>query len=81
MAQFQQQQQQQQQQHSGNPQQSQQQQLPQHSLSGQQPQSSNHSLQQDKIMGSGTGDGSMSNSFRGNDQVSTFLVYTIETSI
>ncbi|KAK4365753.1 hypothetical protein RND71_013633 [Anisodus tanguticus] len=66
MAQF------QQQQHSGNPQQSQHQQLPQHTLSGQQPQSSNHSLQQDKIMGSGsvTGDGSMSNSFRGNDQAS-----------
>ncbi|CAN4099891.1 unnamed protein product [Withania somnifera] len=76
MAQFQHQQQQQQQQqqqhHSGNPQQSQQQQLPQHTLSGQQPQSSNHSLQQDKIMGTGsiTGDGSMSNSFRGNDQAS-----------
>ncbi|KAG8375504.1 hypothetical protein BUALT_Bualt10G0106700 [Buddleja alternifolia] len=37
-----------------------------------QPQSSNHNLQQDKIMGSGsvTGDGSMSNSFRGNDQAS-----------
>ncbi|KAG6391285.1 hypothetical protein SASPL_149038 [Salvia splendens] len=37
-----------------------------------QPQSSNHNLQQDKIMGAGsvTGDASMSNSFRGNDQAS-----------
>ncbi|KAH6783729.1 transcriptional corepressor LEUNIG [Perilla frutescens var. hirtella] len=51
----------------------QQQQLPHHTLSGQQPQSSNHNLQQDKIMGAGSvtgGDGSMSNSFRGNDQAS-----------
>ncbi|KAK4485854.1 hypothetical protein RD792_008502 [Penstemon davidsonii] len=45
-----------------------QQQLQQHGISGQQPQSSNNNLQQDKIMG--TGDGSMSNSFRGNDQAS-----------
>ncbi|KAL2543928.1 Transcriptional corepressor LEUNIG [Forsythia ovata] len=44
----------------------QQQQLQQLALSGQQPQSSNHNLQQDKIMG--TADGSMSNCFRGNDQ-------------
>ncbi|KAL8537084.1 hypothetical protein ACS0TY_012316 [Phlomoides rotata] len=50
--------------------QSPQQQLSQQTLSGQQPQSSNHNLQQDKIMGPGsvTGDGSMSNSFRGNEQ-------------
>ncbi|KAG6409643.1 hypothetical protein SASPL_127684 [Salvia splendens] len=62
--------QQQQQQQSNN--QTLQQQHPQHSLSGQQPQNSNHNLQQDKIMGGGsvTGDGSMSNSFRGNDQAS-----------
>ncbi|CAH9107347.1 unnamed protein product [Cuscuta epithymum] len=55
---------QQQQQHSQNPQ--------QHSLSSQQPQSSNHSLQQDKLLGSGNvpGDGSISNSFRANEQVS-----------
>ncbi|RAL52948.1 hypothetical protein DM860_007716 [Cuscuta australis] len=48
-----------------------QQQLQQHSLCSQQPQSSNPSLQQDKIMGSGgvTGDGSNSNSFRANEQV------------
>ncbi|KAL6501931.1 hypothetical protein OROGR_027064 [Orobanche gracilis] len=61
---------QQQQQQSSN--QTQQQQLQQHALSGQQPQSSNHNFQQDKIMGpcSVTGDGSMSNSFRGNDQAS-----------
>ncbi|KAG6389546.1 hypothetical protein SASPL_151017 [Salvia splendens] len=60
----------QQQQQSNNP--TLQQQHPQHSLSGQQPQSSNHNLQQDKIMGAGsvTGDASMSNSFRGNDQAS-----------
>lgn len=52
-----------------------QQQLQQHSLSGQQLQNAAHNLQQDKLVGSGsvTGDGSMSNSFRGNDQVcSTF---------
>ncbi|GFZ18554.1 transcriptional corepressor LEUNIG [Actinidia rufa] len=51
----------------------QQQQLQQHSLSGQQSQSSNHNLhQQDKIVGAGsiTADGSMSNSFRGNEQAS-----------
>ncbi|CAA3004385.1 Hypothetical predicted protein [Olea europaea subsp. europaea] len=42
----------------------------QHALSGQQPQSLNHSLQQDKMMGIG-GDGSVTNSFRGNDQVNT----------
>lgn len=71
MAQLQQQQQQQQQQqNSSNPQQ---QPLQQHSLSNQQSQSSNHNLhQQDKMGGAGsvTMDGSMSNSFRGNDQVS-----------
>lgn len=69
-------QQQQQQQQNNN--QTLQQQLPQHSLSGQQPQSSNHNLQQDKIMGAGsvTGDGSMSNSFRGNDQVCHFPLYS-----
>ncbi|CAA3014254.1 transcriptional corepressor LEUNIG isoform X1 [Olea europaea subsp. europaea] len=39
----------------------------QHALSGQQPQSSNHSLQQDKMIGI-VGDGSVTNSFRGNDQ-------------
>ncbi|XP_052206576.1 transcriptional corepressor LEUNIG-like [Diospyros lotus] len=47
------------------------QQQQQHSLSGQQSQSSNHNLhQQDKIIGAGsvTADGSMPNSFRGNDQ-------------
>ncbi|XP_057505079.1 transcriptional corepressor LEUNIG-like isoform X2 [Actinidia eriantha] len=68
MAQLQQQQQQQQ-----NSNQQQQQQLQQHALSGQQSQSSNHNLHQpDKIMGagSGTADGSLSNSFRGNDQAS-----------
>lgn len=64
IAQLQQQQQQQQQQQSNN-------QTPQQLLQ-QQPQSSNHNLQQDKIIGTGsvTGDGSMSNSFRGNDQAS-----------
>lgn len=48
-----------------------QQQLQQHALSGQQLQNASHNLQQDKIVGAGsvTGDGSMSNSFRGNDQV------------
>lgn len=47
------------------------QQLQQHALSGQQTQSATHSLQQDKLVGPGsiTGDGSLSNSFRGNDQV------------
>ncbi|MBA0633194.1 hypothetical protein Godav_001818 [Gossypium davidsonii] len=66
----QQQQLQQQQQQNSN---SQQQQLQQHALSNQQSQSSNPSLhQQDKVGGGGsvTVDGSMSNSFRGNDQVS-----------
>jgi hypothetical protein len=51
----------------------QQQQLQQHALSNQQSQSSNHNVhQQDKMGGAGsaTMDGSMSNSFRGNDQVS-----------
>ncbi|GMQ03276.1 hypothetical protein CsSME_00049147 [Camellia sinensis var. sinensis] len=70
VAQMQQQQQQQQQQQNSN---QQQQQLQQHALSGQQSQSSNHNLhQQDKIVGAGsvTADGSMSNSFRGNDQAS-----------
>lgn len=65
MAQLQQQQQQQHQQNSN-------QQLQQHALSGQHSQSSSHNLhQQDKIVGAGsvTADGSMSNSFRGNDQV------------
>ncbi|XP_075506104.1 transcriptional corepressor LEUNIG-like isoform X1 [Primulina tabacum] len=49
-----------------------QQQLQQHALSGQQSQSSNHNLQPEKIMGAAgvTCDGSMSNSYRGNDQVS-----------
>ncbi|KAH6836760.1 transcriptional corepressor LEUNIG [Perilla frutescens var. hirtella] len=68
-----QQQHQQQQQQNNNQTLQQQQQLPHHTLSGQQPQSSNHNLQQDKIMGAGSvtgGDGSMSNSFRGNDQAS-----------
>ncbi|KAG5048448.1 hypothetical protein JHK85_009551 [Glycine max] len=63
--------QQQQQQSSTN---AQQQQLQQHVLSNQQSQTSNHSMhQQDKVGGGGgsvTVDGSMSNSFRGNDQVS-----------
>ncbi|KAI9073967.1 hypothetical protein K1719_025650 [Acacia pycnantha] len=61
---------QQQQQQSNNPQQ---QQLHQHVLSNQQPQTSNHNMHQlDKVGGGGsiTMDGSMSNSFRGNDQVS-----------
>lgn len=65
----------QQQQQSNNSQQ--QQQLQQHALSNQQSQSSNHNLhQQDKMGGTGsvTMDGSMSNSFRGNDQVSPFKV-------
>ncbi|CBI20987.3 unnamed protein product, partial [Vitis vinifera] len=69
----QQQQQQQQQQNSNQPQQQQQQQLQQHALSSQQSQSSNHNMhQQDKMGGAGsiTVDGSMSNSFRGNDQAS-----------
>ena len=64
---------QQQQQQSTNPQQ---QQIQQHALSNQQSQSSNHNMhQQDKVGGGGsvTVDGSMSNSFRGNDQVSHFL--------
>ncbi|XP_076916000.1 transcriptional corepressor LEUNIG-like [Bidens hawaiensis] len=55
---------QQQQQQNGN-----QQQQIHHSLSAPPPQNSNISLQQDKIVGaSSVGDGSMSNSFRGNDQ-------------
>ncbi|KAL6296548.1 hypothetical protein ACE6H2_004690 [Prunus campanulata] len=60
------------QQQNSNPQQ-QQQQLQQHNLSAQQSQSSNlNPHQQDKIGGAGsiTMDGSISNSFRGNDQVS-----------
>ncbi|GER46914.1 WD-repeat protein [Striga asiatica] len=59
-------------QHQQSSSQSQQQQLQQHALSGQQSQSLIHNLQQDKIMGSGSviADGSMSNSFRGNDQAS-----------
>ncbi|MCI42891.1 transcriptional corepressor LEUNIG-like, partial [Trifolium medium] len=56
----------------------QQQQLQQHALSNQQSQTSNHSMhQQDKVGGGGgsvTMDGSMSNSYRGNDQVSPFIV-------
>jgi hypothetical protein len=65
-----------QQQQNANPQQ---QQLQQHTLSNQQSQSSNHNMhQQDKVGGgSVTGDGSMSNSFRGNDQVSLFIVDSI----
>ncbi|XP_073055404.1 transcriptional corepressor LEUNIG-like isoform X3 [Primulina eburnea] len=49
-----------------------QQQFQQHAFSGQQSQSSNHNLQPEKIMGTAsvTCDGGMSNSFRGNDQVS-----------
>ncbi|XP_022892870.1 transcriptional corepressor LEUNIG isoform X1 [Olea europaea var. sylvestris] len=48
------------------------QQLQQLALSGQQPLGSNPNLQQEKIMGTSsvTGDGSMSNSFRGGDQAS-----------
>eukprot|EP00268_Persea_americana_P050406 TRINITY_DN547_c0_g1_i6.p1 TRINITY_DN547_c0_g1~~TRINITY_DN547_c0_g1_i6.p1 ORF type:complete len:873 (+),score=200.00 TRINITY_DN547_c0_g1_i6:272-2890(+) len=51
---------------------SQQQQLQQHALSSQQSQSSNHHHHQQDKMGPGsvTVDGSMSNSFRGNDQAS-----------
>lgn len=68
-------QQQHQQQQSTNPQQ---QQLQQHVLSNQQPQTSNHSMHQLDKVGGGSGsvavDGSMSNSFRGNDQVSSLLV-------
>ncbi|CAJ1972127.1 unnamed protein product, partial [Sphenostylis stenocarpa] len=60
-----------QQQQNANPQQ---QQLQQHTLSNQQSQSSNHNMHQQDKMGGGGGsvnvDGSMSNSFRGNDQVS-----------
>ncbi|XWS27175.1 hypothetical protein CRYUN_Cryun26dG0092500 [Craigia yunnanensis] len=62
-----------QQQQNSNSQQQQLQQHQQHALSNQQSQSSNPSLhQQDKVGGGGsvTVDGSMSNSFRGNDQVS-----------
>lgn len=70
LAQLQQQQQQHQQQSSIS---AQQQQLQQHTLSNQQSQTSNHSMhQQDKVGGGGgsvTMDGSMSNSYRGNDQV------------
>ncbi|CAK8568678.1 unnamed protein product [Lathyrus sativus] len=70
LAQLQQQQQQLQQQSSIS---AQQQQLQQHTLSNQQSQTSNHSMhQQDKVGGGGgsvTMDGSMSNSYRGNDQV------------
>lgn len=75
MAQLQQQQHQQQQQQQQNSNQ-QQQPLQQHTLSGPQSQSSNHNLQTDKIMGTGsvTGDGSMSNSFRANDQVSFYFI-------
>jgi hypothetical protein len=69
-----------QQQQNANPQQQQLQQ--QHSLSNQQSQSANHNMhQQDNKVGGGggsvTGDGSMSNSFRGNDQVSPFIVTSI----
>ncbi|KAL5127629.1 Transcriptional corepressor LEUNIG [Glycine soja] len=57
------------QQQNANPQQ---QQLQQHTLSNQQSQTSNHSMHQQDKMGGGGGsvnvDGSMSNSFRGNDQ-------------
>lgn len=70
---IQQQQQQQQQQQNSN----QQQQLQQHALSSQQSHSSNHNLHQaDKIGGAAsvTVDGSMSNSFRGTDQVSSLLL-------
>jgi len=68
---------QQQQQQSSNPQQQQQQQqqLQQHVLSNQQSQSSSHNLHpQDKMGGAASVnvDGSMSNSFRGNDQVCPF---------
>lgn len=61
------QQQQQQQQHSLNPQ--------QNAISNPQSQTSNHNIHQDKMGGAGSVgiDGSMSNSFRGNDQVSPFL--------
>lgn len=60
---------QQQQQQNGNQQQQQQQQI-HHSLSAPPPQNSNLNIQQEKIVGaSSVGDGSMSNSFRGNDQV------------
>nr|ANW12206.1 putative transcriptional corepressor LEUNIG [Olea europaea subsp. europaea] len=53
------------------------QQLRQLALSGQQPLGSNPNLQQEKIMGTSsvTGDGSMSNSFRGGDQVFPFPSY------
>ncbi|WOK95788.1 transcriptional corepressor LEUNIG-like isoform X2 [Canna indica] len=60
-----------QQQQQSNSQQQQQQQLAQHALSSQQSQNSNHLLHQDKLgAASMTVDGSMSNSFRGNDQTS-----------
>ena len=61
-----------QQQQNSNPQQ-----LQQHALSAQQLQSSNHNPhQQDKMGGAGsmTMDASMSNSFRGNDQVCLFFL-------
>ncbi|CAJ2643468.1 unnamed protein product [Trifolium pratense] len=74
LAQLQQQQQQQQHQQQSSINAQQQQQLQQHALSNQQSQTSNHSMhQQDKVGGGGgsvTMDGSMSNSYRGNDQVS-----------
>lgn len=75
--------QQHQQQQNSNPQQ-QQQQLQQHALSNQQSQSSNHNLhQQDKMGGAAsvTMDSNMSNSFRGNDQVSPFNVTSSNISL
>ncbi|KAM1731237.1 hypothetical protein ACFX11_017147 [Malus domestica] len=73
-----------QQQQNSNPQQQQQQQqqqLQQHALSNQQSQNSNlNPHQQDKMGGAGsiTMDGSMSNSFRGNDPVCPFMVIYYE---
>ena len=69
--------QQHQQQQNSNPQQ-------QHALSNQQSQSSNHNLhQQDKMGGAAsvTMDSNMSNSFRGNDQVSPFNVTSSNISL
>lgn len=57
-----------------------QQHLQQHALSGQSLNNSAHNLQQDKMLGAGglAGDGSMSHSFRGNDQVRFILLVLIK---
>lgn len=75
--------QQHQQQSGGNPPQPQPQPLNQLALSNQQSQSSNHNIhQQDKLGGAGsiTMDGSMSNSFRGNEQVCSYIPVSFPSS-